>query len=616
VSEPQAQNKSRWFALDRLLVRGEALIAIVGIALAGVITAGIGAAGWWSLRSQRESLDLARREQVRSVSGILAQSAESMLANGELSSLRREIIDSKLQYSLVQCRIVLPNNTVIADADPTKITAVTMPKPWPSGPVDTDQSVDRADEITITRPLVIQGRGGATLQIVAPATTALASDRDIESGLAAIGAISLAVLLVIYRKLRARIIPLSMIREGLIAIKNGESSKDVLAMRGDMGPEADAWNDLLNEAAKMRSAAIAERARGALDQRRGAPGELEHACDALAVGLVVVDDTGIVKHVNGAAAAMLQAKRDQVLGAKIGDYVHEEQLKQSIAAIASGTRAERKTIELERPETAGGGVIRVHVRPLRRENEHGALITVEDITQQRVAEKARNSFVAQATHELRTPLTNMRLYLEEALDDVEKDPVALAKSLNVINIETRRLERMVGEMLSVAEIEAGSLKIKTDDVRLDAVFHELEADYKPQAAEKKITLKFDLPPKFPVITGDRDRLMLALHNLIANALKYTPSGGNVIVTVKSEATKLTVTVVDSGIGIEEKEHALIFEKFYRAKDPRVTKITGTGLGLALAREVARLHGGDIIVQSVIDRGSTFTLTVPLTAQAA
>src|SRR5438067_12916072 len=118
----------RWFPSGRLLVRGEALIAILGIALAAMLTAAIGSAAWWTLRNQRESLDFARREQIRSVSGILAQSAESMLASGDLSSLRRQIIDSKLQYSLVQCRIVLPNNTVIADADPTKITAVSMPQ--------------------------------------------------------------------------------------------------------------------------------------------------------------------------------------------------------------------------------------------------------------------------------------------------------------------------------------------------------------------------------------------------------------------------------------------------------------------------------------------------------
>src|SRR6059058_4742230 len=115
-----------------------------------MITAAIGTTGWWTLRNQRESLDFARREQIRSVAGILAQSAESMLASGDLSALRRQIIDSKLQYSLLQCRIVLPNHAIIADADPSKINAVALPKPWPSGPVDIEVSPEKDGQIVVT----------------------------------------------------------------------------------------------------------------------------------------------------------------------------------------------------------------------------------------------------------------------------------------------------------------------------------------------------------------------------------------------------------------------------------------------------------------------------------
>src|SRR5205085_9683262 len=119
------------------------------------------------------------------------------------------------------------------------------------------------------------------------------------------------------------------------------------------------------------------------------------------------------------------------------------------------------------------------------------------ITQQRVAEEARNSFVAQATHELRTPLTNIRLYVETAIEEGEGNPATRAKCLNVINGEARRLERIVGEMLSVAEIEAGSFKINKDEVRLEPLFQELQADYQQQAADKRIDLRFNLPPKYP-----------------------------------------------------------------------------------------------------------------------
>jgi signal transduction histidine kinase len=197
------------------------------------------------------------------------------------------------------------------------------------------------------------------------------------------------------------------------------------------------------------------------------------------------------------------------------------------------------------------------------------------------------------------------------VDEGEADPQLRAQALNVINSEARRLERIVADMLSVAEIEAGSLSIRPGDVRTDALFEDLTNDYAAQAAEKTIELGFDLPPKMPVIHGDRDRLGQALHNLVGNALKYTPPGGKVTVRVEApEQGGLIVHVIDTGIGIDPDECERIFDRFYRANDRRIAHVTGSGLGLALAREIVRLHGGDIEVESKLDQGSTFTITLP------
>jgi two-component system sensor histidine kinase VicK len=155
-----------------------------------------------------------------------------------------------------------------------------------------------------------------------------------------------------------------------------------------------------------------------------------------------------------------------------------------------------------------------------------------------------------------------------------------------------------------------------DDVTLQTVFDDLQADYTPQAQDKSIALTFNLPPKLPLVKGDRDKILMALHNLVGNALKYTPSGGRVTVNVSSAGKNLVVEVQDSGIGISAEDCEKIFERFYRAKDPRVGKITGTGLGLTLAREVVRLHGGDVTVDSQLNQGSTFTITLPVLAEAA
>lgn len=155
------------------------------------------------------------------------------------------------------------------------------------------------------------------------------------------------------------------------------------------------------------------------------------------------------------------------------------------------------------------------------------------------------------------------------------------------------------------------MALKKDDIRLDSLFGDLQGDYAALAAEKQITMEFDLPPKMPVIQGDREKLAVVVQNLLGNAIKYTPEGGEVRVFVEMSERELTLEVSDSGIGISEEDVEKVFEKFYRANDPRVGDITGSGLGLALTSEIVRLHGGDLTVESELNEGSTFKMTLPI-----
>ena len=310
---------------------------------------------------------------------------------------------------------------------------------------------------------------------------------------------------------------------------------------------------------------------------------------------------------------LLESRREELVGNAIVGRPGDPEVEETVRAIASGKSRRRSGIEVKRNE--GRTVLRFTIRAVRREDEGAALIVVEDVTQQRAAEEARHSFVAQAAHELRTPLTNIRLYVEQAIESGEEEVQTRAQALNVINTESQRLERLGQDMLSVAEIESGSMSVHAGDVRLTQLLDELSSDYVAQAREKSIDLKFELPPKLPVIKGDRDKLSLALHNIVGNALKYTPTGGKVVVRVSWERDEVRIAVEDSGIGIKDAEQSLIFDKFYRAKDERLKDITGTGLGLTLARDVVRLHGGDITLRSELDKGSTFTVSIPARAAA-
>ncbi len=453
--------------------------------------------------------------------------------------------------------------------------------------------------------------GGATVWWAQIPLNELSGTR-LQVGLGAIAVASLIGLWSTYRWLRNRLLGLGLIGESLADFGDGHRDAQMLHVGVEAGPEVNAWNEVVRELAQLRNGMIADRATATLAERSGGnkPADTEDfdpAWDALPVGIILIDETGHARYANGAASTFLRRKRDEIVGKAGGNLIDQSTVIEALASVLAGNGT-RRTEDVKLGENGAGGILRVRVRPLRKGEGRGALMMIEDVTQQRMAEENRKNFVSQATHELRTPLTNMRLCIETAIEDCQDNPAALPAHLNMLNSEARRLERIVGEMLSISEIEAGALRLREDDVKLDIVLNDIRTELEPQAAEKQITLTFAIHPKLPTLRADRDKIALAIHNLVGNAVKYTPDGGTVHVEVKPDAIgNITIDVTDSGIGIAEADLEKIFDRFYRADDPRVREITGTGLGLALVREIVHLHGGQMKMQSVINQGSTFSV---------
>lgn len=600
---------------SRLLMRGETAIARAGLILASIVLVATATSGWWTYQAQRDAVASARRQQVLAVESLLWQSTEVMLAQDEVSAVRRLVADAGHTYNLKRCRIVLPDNGIIASSEPSQINLQKLPVTWSSAPMEAGQNTANETLLTLSHPLQIAGRGSARLDLAAPVDYPMAVFLETQAGVGAIGAAALVSLLLVYRNMRWRLRAMGAIRDALLALGQGELSTAALAVGPDLGPEAVAWNDLLLEKEKLSLLALVGATRDPVNDRRVNKGDLDAAFDAMSQGLVLINEKLEAKFVNGAAAVFLEARREEMVGSGVARFIKYKEVLTAIEGVAAGTVRRRMTIEVKQTGEGSTGVLKFSIRPVRREDSAAAMVIIEDVTQQRVADEARNSFVAQATHELRTPLTNIRLYVETAIEEGEANPSVRTNALNVINQEARRLESIVTEMLSVSEIEAGCFKLNRADVRLDALFTELAADYEAQARDKGISLKMNLPPKLPAIKGDREKINVALHNLLGNALKYTASKGQVGINVTIDKNMLTVEISDSGIGIGAEDQKRIFDKFYRAKDPRVGKIVGTGLGLTLAREVVRLHGGEITVDSQLDKGSRFTLTLPIKVEA-
>jgi signal transduction histidine kinase len=228
-----------------------------------------------------------------------------------------------------------------------------------------------------------------------------------------------------------------------------------------------------------------------------------------------------------------------------------------------------------------------------------------------MAEEMRDQFVDTATHELRTPLANIKAYAETlALADMI-DVEQQKQFLNTINSEATRLARFVDDLLSVSSMEVGSLTLNRTVTELHRMLNEVLNKIRPQLEEKRLTFETTVPEKLPEPKIDKDKIATVLVNLLGNAIKYTPAGGRVAFRVRASDQNLEISIEDTGVGIAADELPRVFEKFYRSSDPRVQEQKGTGLGLALSQEVVRLHGGRITVESQIDKGSTFHLTLPL-----
>ena len=294
--------------------------------------------------------------------------------------------------------------------------------------------------------------------------------------------------------------------------------------------------------------------------------------------------------------------------------VERWQLASTDALHADENRDRPVVTELMRAEDGQRRMVRVARHPIcivGGAHHETHVWIIRDVTQQKMAEEMRDQFVDTATHELRTPLANIKAYAETlALADVI-DVEQQKQFLNTINSEATRLARFVDDLLSVSSMEVGSLTLNRQVTELHRMLNEVLNKVRPQLEEKRLTFETTVPEKLPEPKIDKDKIATVLVNLLGNAIKYTPAGGRVAFRVRASDQNLEISVEDTGVGIAPDELPRVFEKFYRSSDPRVQEQKGTGLGLALSQEVVRLHGGRITVESQIDKGSTFHLTLPL-----
>lgn len=334
-------------------------------------------------------------------------------------------------------------------------------------------------------------------------------------------------------------------------------------------------------------------------------------------GVLVLDPKGHVLVINEQAKKMFHVPEDRDIhgGAIVELSRHPEMRKilQEVLTFDFARNRYSKEIELEE-----GQWFRVNAVSLR-DGEHttlGSILVFHDITEIKRFETIRSDFVANVSHELRTPLTAIRGYVETLLHRPPEDAKDANYFLAIIERHAERLGRLTEDLLTLSDLESGKVQVAQQPVDATQLIQRVLEVFWTQAEAKKVKLKQAVEPALPPLLGDLDRLQQLFINLVDNAVKYTPAGGQVILAASAVLNlpdcdqRVEISVLDTGPGIPEKDLPRLTERFYRVDKARSRDLGGTGLGLAIVKHIVQAHKGTLKIESALQKGTMVRVLLP------
>jgi len=420
---------------------------------------------------------------------------------------------------------------------------------------------------------------------------------DINQILAGGIAVSLAITIVLGILIATTITrPISDMRKQAQAMAKGNFSRKVHVYGNDeIGQLAVTFNHMTNRLQESQSTMEGE--------RRKLSSVLANMTD----GVIATDRKGRIILINDPGVRMLRMPRDLVLNRPIasvlgveGEFTFEDLVQTQEPIILDFSTRDLPYI------------LRANLSVIQKETGfvNGLITVLHDITEQEKIDMERREFVSNVSHELRTPLTTMRSYLEALAEGAWKDEEIAPRFLDVTQTETERMIRLVNDLLQLSRMDAREYELNTEIVDFNKFFNRIIDRFDMSKPEHIHFLRL-MPDTDMFVEIDTDKMTQVIDNIISNAMKYSPNGGNIRFGVILKDDKLKVMISDDGMGIPKDNLERIFDRFYRVDRARSRAMGGTGLGLAISKEMIEAHGGEIWAESEEGKGTTIFFTLPV-----
>lgn len=353
-----------------------------------------------------------------------------------------------------------------------------------------------------------------------------------------------------------------------------------------------------------RMAEQLERARGdSITQRKRIEAILANMTD----GVVATGGDGTVVLANSAAERMLGISNGKTVGRSFVEVAKDYELANMVKSCLASKdycRPESRPIEIGIPKR----LVQAIVLPQRSGEAFQVLVLLQDLTELRRLETARQEFMANISHDLRTPIAAMKAVVETLQDGAIEDPVVSKRFLGRMDVELDKLTSLVQSLLDLSRIESGQAELRLEASDVTEIIREAVDRVGLQAERAGIRTETEIADHLPMVRVDRDRIGQVLDNLLQNALKFMERGGRITVSAADQGNFVAVSVADTGPGIDPDDIPRLFERFYKADKSRAQG--GAGLGLAIAKHMVQAHGGRIWAENLPLRGAIFTFTLP------